>query len=135
MKIKWTPCRSYEDARDYSRIIYLHEWHGKPFYWGKAHNSFFGGGKRTRDGLEASGRYNSGYRHWIEGCLQHGARLYIGQLDAEALGCIEEVENYLIHTYGHVLNAKVASAQRRLRMDHEGDVPLSIVAVCEIIEP
>jgi len=53
-------CRSYDEARDYSRVIYLHEWDGNPFYWGKAHNSFFGGHKRKRDGLEASGRYNAG---------------------------------------------------------------------------
>ena len=51
------------NPRDYSRVIYLHEWNGKPFYWGKAHNSFFGGHKRKLNGLEASGRYNAGYRH------------------------------------------------------------------------
>jgi len=72
MKIKWIRCHSYEEARNYSRIIYLHEWHGKPFYWGKAENSFFGGHMRARDGLKASGRYNASYRHWIEGCLRHG---------------------------------------------------------------
>ena len=25
MKIKWIRCQSYKEARDYSRIIYLHE--------------------------------------------------------------------------------------------------------------
>ena len=65
MKIKWIRCHSYDEARHYSRIIYLHEWHGRPFYWGKAENSFFGGHMRERDGLKASGRYNAGYRHWI----------------------------------------------------------------------
>ena len=54
MKINWIRCRSYDEARDYSRVIYLHEWDGKPFYWGKAHNSFFGGHKGKQDGLEAT---------------------------------------------------------------------------------
>lgn len=126
MQITWNNCKTYEDARDYSRIIYLHEWDNKPFYWGKAHNSFFGGHKRKKDGLHASGRYNAGYRHWIEGCLRHGAKLYVGVLDEEALAYIDEVENFLIHTYGHVMNTKVDAPVRRLDIQHAGDVPASI---------
>jgi len=128
MKIKWVRCHSYEEARHYSRIIYLHEWHGKPFYWGKAENSFFGGHMRERDGLKASGRYNAGYRHWIEGCLRHGGALYIGMLDEEARSRIGEVENYLIHTYGHEMNAKVTAPLTVLPIEHEGDVPQSIAS-------
>ncbi len=135
MKVNWIRCRSYKEARDYSRIIDLHEWNGKPFYWGKAHKSFFGGGKRRRDGLEASGRYNAGYRHWIEGCLRHGGRLYIGKLDEEALSCVDEVENFLIHTYGHEMNNKVAAPIRQLQIEHEGDVPQSIVSFRRVARP
>jgi hypothetical protein len=123
VKIDWTLCATYDDAKNYSRVIYLHSWGDQPFYWGKAHNSFFGGHKRDRDGLNASGRYNAGYRHWIEGCLQHGAKLYIGVLDPDALACIDEVENYLIHTYGHVMNTKVHEPTRSLAILHVGDVP------------
>jgi hypothetical protein len=126
MKITWKRCNSYEEAKDYSRIIYLHEWDGKPFYWGKAHNSFFGGHKRRRGDLYASGRYNAGYRHWIEGCLQHGGRLYIGQLDEEALAHVDAVENYLIHTYGHEMNTRVETPVQELSIEHSGDVPASI---------
>lgn len=126
MKIKWVLCSSYDDAKDYSRIIYLHVWNNEPFYWGKAHNSFFGGHKRNRDGLHASGRYNAGYRHWIEGCLRHGAKLYIGKLDDEALEHLDEVENYLIHTYGHVMNTKVSKPTRHLNITHLGAVPAFI---------
>ena len=126
MEITWVQCTSYDEAKDYSRIIYLHEWNREPFYWGKAHNSFFGGHKRKRDELEASGRYNSGYRHWIEGCLQHGAKLYIGQLNEAALANIDEIENYLIHTYGHKMNTKVYEPRRKLSVSHVGDVPSSI---------
>jgi hypothetical protein len=123
MKIEWILCTSYDEAKDYSRVIYLHAWNDKPFYWGKAHNSFFGGHKRNRDGLHASGRYNAGYRHWIEGCLRHGAKLYIGKLDAETLKHVDEVENYLIHTYGHVMNTKVSGPARQLKITHSGVVP------------
>jgi len=126
MKITWVRCESYEAARDYSRIIYLHEWDGKPFYWGKAHNSFFGGHKRKRDGLQASGRYNAGYRHWIEGCLRHGARLYVGKLDDEALQCVDELEKFLIHRYGSEMNSRMEPPAQRLLIQHEGDIPLSI---------
>ncbi|MGB8116430.1 MAG: hypothetical protein WCF22_21810, partial [Candidatus Sulfotelmatobacter sp.] len=126
MKITWVLCRSYEEAQHYSRIIYLHEWGGKPFYWGKADRSFFGGHMRERDGLRASGRYNAGYRHWIEGCLRHGGKLYIGKLDEEALSRIDEVENYLIHTYGHEMNSRVVLPLGQLQLGHEGDIPQSI---------
>lgn len=123
MKIEWIVCASYDEAKNYSRIIYLHAWNEKPFYWGKAHNSFFGGHKRKKNGLHASGRYNAGYRHWIEGCLRHGAKLYIGKLDAEALTNMDEVENYLIHTYGHEMNTKVYVPKRDLNIEHIGQVP------------
>ena len=123
MQINWILCKSYEEAKDHSRVIYLHSWGDKPFYWGKAHNSFFGGHKRKKDGLHASGRYNSGYRHWIEGCLQHGAKLYVGKLNEPALSHIDEVENFLIYTYGHVMNTKVHVPNQQLSIVHKGAVP------------
>ncbi len=123
MEIDWKLCSTYEEARDFSRIIYLHVWNDLPFYWGKAHNSFFGGHLRAKDGLKASGRYNSGYRHWIEGCLRHGAQLYIGKLDKEALKNINEIENYLIYTYGHVMNTRIKNPGRDLKIDHIGAKP------------
>lgn len=127
MKISWTRCSSYAEARDHSGIIYLHEWNDKPFYWGKAHQSHFGGHKRELNGLTASGRYNSGYRHWIEGCLRHGAKLYIGRLSQEALLAVNEVENYLIHTYGHEMNTRVRVPPRLLTIEHLGEIPASIL--------
>ena len=126
MRITWERCLTYFDARDRSRIIYLHEWNNEPFYWGKAQDSFFGGHKRTRDGLTASGRYNAGYRHWIEGCLRHGAKLYIGTPNDEALAHLNEVENFLIYTYGHVMNTRVRPPVRNLQIEHLGEVPSSI---------
>lgn len=126
MKITWVLCNSYAEAKDHYRVIYLHEWDDKPFYWGKAHNSFFGGHKRTVDDFQASGRYNSGYRHWIEGCLRHGAKLYIGILNEASLNAIDEVENFLIATYGHVMNTRVTLPTRTLTITHRGSVPATI---------
>lgn len=128
MQINWILCKSYDEAKNYSRVIYLHSWDDMPFYWGKAHNSFFGGHKRKRDGLHASGRYNSGYRHWIEGCLRHGAKLYVGVLDSVALSNVDELENYLIHKYGHVMNSKISKPARELVIQHLGTVPEFIIA-------
>lgn len=128
MEITWIRCNSYDDAKDYSRVIYLHQWNDKPFYWGKAHNSFFGGHKRVRGDLHASGRYNTGYRHWIEGCLKHGGRLYVGLLDQEAVAAINEVENYLIYTFGHEMNTRVVKPKKKLEIQHRGDVPVFICA-------
>jgi hypothetical protein len=54
MKITWIRCHSYDDAKNHSRIIYLHEWHRRPFHWGKADVSFFGDHKREYDGLHAA---------------------------------------------------------------------------------
>lgn len=126
MLIDWIRCDSYDDAKNYSHVLYLHEWHEKPFYWGKADNSFFGGHKRKYDGLHATGRYNSGYRHWIEGCLRHGAKLYIGRLDNMARTRIDDLENYLIATFGHVMNTKVDTVAADLVVEHIGSVPGSI---------
>ncbi|TGC30051.1 hypothetical protein CW310_08650 [Pseudomonas citronellolis] len=126
MKIVWQRCHTYDEAKDHCRVVYLHEWDDRPFYWGKAHNSFFGGHSRQVGDLHASGRYNSGYRHWIEGCLRHGAKLYIGHLSALALANIDDVENWLIHTYGHEMNNRVREPTKALQIEHFGDVPASI---------
>jgi len=127
MKITWVCCRSYEDAQDYSRIIYLHEWGGEPFYWGKIENSFFGGNPRPRDGQRLSGRYAPSYRHWIEGCLRHGARLYIGKLDDEALQRMDELEKSLIHRYGSEMNKRIEPFAKHIDVQHAGDIPSCIL--------
>lgn len=107
MKNTWKCCYSYNEAKNYSRIIYLHKWNVKPFYWGKANNSFFGRHKRKRDNLHASGRYNSGYQHWIDGCLCNGGVLYIGKLENIALEQIDRWEQKLHNLfYGQEMNTK-----------------------------
>jgi hypothetical protein len=116
-------CLNYDSARNFSRVIYLHEWNARAFYWGKAHNSFFGGPKRKIGDLHASGRYAPGYRHWIEGCLQHGGKLYIGQLERTDVELINEIEQQLIQEYGHVMNSKKKEVTSGIVINHAGDIP------------
>ncbi|MEZ0483178.1 hypothetical protein [Fibrella aquatica] len=128
MIITWKRCSTYKEACDHTGVIYLHEWDGKPFYWGKAHRSFFCGGSRKYEEGKRSGRYNAGYRHWIEGCLQHGAKLYIGKLTAEALAFIDDVENFLICTYPSPPDMnKRKRPLKIMEVSHEGDVPSFIL--------
>ncbi len=95
------------------------------FYWGEAENRFFGGHTRKHELGKMSGRYIVGYRHWIEGCLRHGAKLYVGKIDADGFAAIDAVENYLIATYGSELNTKKL-APADLTLEHIGDIPASI---------
>lgn len=126
MNIQWICCHSYQEARNYRNIIYLHEWDGKPFYWGKAHNSYFGGHMRRIDGFTASGRYNSGYKHWIEGCLRHGASLYVGKLPDTGVHTIDEIENFLISTFPSEMNSRIKTVISPVNITHSGEVPRSI---------
>ena len=129
MKIEWVRCHNYDDAKHFRNSVYLHEWNGEPFYWGKIEKSFFGGHMRTRDGFRASGRYNSGYKHWIEGCLQNGASLYFGMVHPGVLFTVDEVENYLIDTYPSKMNVRCDMLKRPVILSHTGDIPMSIQKV------
>ncbi|MBO0939207.1 hypothetical protein J2I47_21810 [Fibrella sp. HMF5335] len=131
MVVNWKQCQTYEEARHFRNCIYLHEWGGKPFYWGKIHNIFFGGHMRTREGFRASGRYNAGYKHWIEGCLRHGASLYLGQITTDDVFTIDEVENHLIAAFPSEMNVKHIVGGREIVLVHVGDVPVCILEKME----
>lgn len=129
MAITWRKCESYEEAQDYSGVIYLFEWGGKPHYWGIANGSFFGGNPRWCGCVDRklNPRYNPGYRHLIDGSLQHGACLYIGKLDDEDRENIKDIENYLIYTYPSEMNIMNAEVQpEELDIEHIGDIPYTI---------
>jgi hypothetical protein len=111
MKIKWSRCLTYASAAKAKGVIYLHEWHGAPFYWGLADNY--------------GQRYNVGYSHWIEGVLQHGGRLYIGKPDKLGNFKLEDVEYVLIEKFGSIQNKKRKST-KPIDISHEGNVPESI---------
>lgn len=95
------------------------------FYWGEAENRFFGGHTRKHELGKMSGRYIVGYRHWIEGCLRHGAKLYIGKLDAEGFIVIDAIQNYLIVQYGSEMNKRVRKPAN-LKIENVGDGSASI---------
>lgn len=118
MKITWEKCESYEKAKGHSGVIYLYEWSGQPFYWGKV-------------GFDSSFeiRYHPSYRHLIEGCLRHGACLFIGKLDEEARKHISDLENYLICKYPSAMNKKPKKPKKpktQLNIEHKGNIPYTI---------
>lgn len=125
MKITWTYCKTYDDAKDYQGVVYLHEWDNEPFYWGVADKSKFGGNRQKIDaGSYLNPRYGSSYKHWIEGCLRHGAKLYIGSITEDEGKAVFDVEKQLIHDFPSEMNA--AEISQRILIKHEGEIPKSI---------
>lgn len=92
MRITWTRCKSYDSAKDSIGVVYLHEWNGCPFYWGIADTTVFGGNARNVDRERRNPRYGRSYRHWIEGVLRHGGRLYVGRVDDLGTYSLKDVE-------------------------------------------
>jgi hypothetical protein len=52
-----------------------------------------------------------------------GVKLYVCKLDDEALQIIDDVERYLIHTYGREASTRQRMPARPLSIVHAGDVP------------
>jgi hypothetical protein len=124
IRIRWTRCKTYDDAKDYIGVVYLHEWNGSPFYWGICNGSVFGGNTRQIDGMKRNPRYGSSYRHWIEGCLRHGGSLYVGVPEEKLNGkTLQEIENVLIVKYPTTMNSSSRTSSIRHEIKHEGDVP------------
>ena len=126
MKINWKLYRTYDDAKDCQQAIYLHEWSAKPFYWGMLEKTKFGGNRQTMENGFLNPRYGSSYKHWVEGCLRHGAILYIGTIQDQGNATIEMVEKQLIHDHPLEMNAQEQS--QNLTIKHQGEVPISIRA-------
>jgi len=114
--IRWRRYRSYRGAKEREFVLYLHEWDGKPFYWGKTRVSFGQKGKRT-------GRYGSGYRHWIEGCLRHGGRLYIGEPKLSAGVSLEDVESFLITRHKPTIPPRPRESRLDMHLKNSGERP------------
>jgi hypothetical protein len=128
MQIRWKRCRSYDEARSFCGVVYLHEWHDKPFYWGICDKSVFGGTPRPVDGVKRNPRYGISYRHWIDGCLQHGGRLYMGTPTGGAGRSLEDIERTLIAQYPPELNDGGDGRMVIHDIEHSGDVPPCIKA-------
>jgi len=126
MEIHWKRCHSYDEAKSALGIVYLHEWNGKPFYWGICDTSVFGGNARVIEGVKRNPRYGSSYRHWIEGCLRNGGKLYIGTPSGLGLYSLMDVERTLIALYPSEMNDEADKKVVVEDLQHLGDVPLSI---------
>lgn len=110
--IKWKRYNSYDEASsDTSKGIYIHDWQGKPYYVGMLSGSTFGT------------RYISAYRHWIDGCIEHGARLFIGSVVQTDVEYIESIETIVIQLLNPLKNRIRKLPQAKLHLIHEGQVP------------
>jgi hypothetical protein len=118
--VRWTLCAGYDDAKDFHSCVYCHEWRERPFYWGNLDRSVFGGSRRKLDGRSYSPRYS--YRHWIDGCLLHGAKLYVGVVSPAGSQEIQAVEGYLISNYPTKMNHG-AAVSPQITIRHKGHVP------------
>lgn len=111
---------------DCRNCLYLHEWGGKPFYWGHT-TTFFGGNARlTPIGKRRAPRYAASYRHWVEGALRRGGRLFIGVPDENSLSRLVDIERYLIIRHRSEENLKVRHPENTYGLDsiiHVGNVP------------
>jgi hypothetical protein len=87
-------------------------------------DSVFGGNPRVIEGAKRQPRYGSSYRHWIEGCLEHGATLYIGKCSADEQFDLELVESTLI---AELPSDKNRDAGRKVYdLIHLGEIPLCV---------
>lgn len=99
---------SYENAKDITKAIYIHEIQGKYYYVGKLENSFFGGNTRRESGAKKSARYCTGYKHWIDAALCSGSRLYVCELH-EKVTQLKIIEETLIRYFINLSKEKPAA--------------------------
>jgi hypothetical protein len=122
-RLSWKKCSSYEEAKDEYDCIYLHEWNGKAYYVGICDRSIFGGNARKVNGVKMNPRYGYSYRHWIDGCLEHGGCLYIGKVSQEAV--LSDVEETLIGQLNPPKNTPKPYI-KKVPIEHGGDMSLCL---------
>ena len=123
VRIRWKRHKSYEDAQGCHGVVYLFEGKGRPFYWGKADRSYFGGNKRQLGEREACARYCTSYEHLITSFLMLDGRLYIGEPTLPKGVTLDHVEDYLITEFPPVIPARPPKTHLNLRLVNTGDLP------------
>lgn len=102
VNLEFKKTKSYDDAKDITNAIYIHENNGKTLYVGKLEKSCFGGTSRRDRGLKKSARYCTGYKHWIDAALTSGSKLYVCELKdmGSHINIIEEtiIRNIYLNT-------------------------------------
>lgn len=78
--VLWERVNSHEIAQSKTEAVYIFDWHDSPYYIGMLGKAKFGGNRQRIQGTNKylNPRYGSSYRHLVEGCLEHGAKLYFG---------------------------------------------------------
>ena len=115
INVMWTRFISYEEVRNQSSCVYLHEWFGKVYYVGI-----------VRRGTWFGGRYGKSYSHWIDGCLEHGAKLYLGTIDDTDKDFLDTVEALLIKRLEPPKNVRKPYPRYEITLSHSGVVPSSV---------
>jgi hypothetical protein len=92
LELEFKRITSYDNAKNLTNAIYIHEIQGKSLYVRKLEKSCFGGTTRREGGIKKSARYCTGYRHWIDAALCSGRKLYVSELKdmASHINIIEE---------------------------------------------
>ncbi|MBI2862269.1 MAG: hypothetical protein HYX89_05575 [Chloroflexi bacterium] len=121
--LNWKQCSSYEEAKDQYDCVYLHEWSGKAYYVGVCDRSVFGGNPRKINDNKMNPRYGPSYRHWIDGCLEHGGRLYVAKVSEGV--ALSDVEDALIAQLHPPKNTSKPFV-KEVMVEHRGDVPLCL---------
>jgi hypothetical protein len=116
MNVVWSKVKSYEETKLRKNCVYIHVWNKSLYYIGKAENSTFSG--------EANSRYNVAYRHWIDGCLDHGAELYFGS--PEAAIDVSTLEETLILAFLPKKNTDISFGILNFGIFSSGAVPEEI---------
>ena len=89
MKVSpWILCKTYEEAEDLSRCLYVFCKNNVPVYVGRA--KIFGGKK---------GRYSYGFRYLIDLLLQSEYKLYVAELTIPQYSKIRDYEDTLIYKF------------------------------------
>jgi hypothetical protein len=131
---------SYEQAKNLTEAIYIHETQGNFFYIGKLEKSFFGGNPRHDGVTKKSARYCTGYKHWIDAALQSGSKLYVCVLNEykNNISIIEEtIIRYIFNITSkesilpsdqspqshNLLNAKINAPLQKIFLKFKGEVP------------
>lgn len=111
--IEWKQYTSWVEASsDLNKGLYIHDWSPtKAYYVGKLQRATFGR------------RYNKGYSHWIDGCIEHGARLFIGSVNQADSKYIESIESTIIQFLKPIKNHMRKLPKDKLHVTHKGQVP------------
>jgi hypothetical protein len=125
VKITWGQFSSYDEAKNKTKCVYIHEWKGKAYYIGICQSSVFGGSRRKINGKTKNPRYAISYRHWIDGCLEHGGKLYIGKISTRRNIDLKRIEQTLI-TQLKPYRQPLAKQNEEFILNHVGTIPLCI---------